>query len=1007
MSHTYEIDNEEHIFQFDSYEGLADTSPNTTQPDHNRLGDATHNILPYALSSPSLIGHTLDQTQSHGMDEQDTFVGSENGKGKGVSKPMPIRPQVDTMHDDSNVGSSSSNGYFPRPSTSRMHISPLSSSSFDLQSFQPPPDDISQRFMIPGREDAILVSGSCDDESQVASGSLPGKGKTKELAPTLPPLEFSPTEFGYSKADWPSPGPITPTPGPSSYGSGYGSIIESNIINLTVGDETYPLPESSPILRRMPSRRRSFSNLSIHSTRSIAALSMSRIKGKVGASKGPGNLARKLLFRSRPGSSASSPTPTPSTTTPGENIFDADFAVSQGSCLMPWRTDKSQARDVPPPVSYLNLEAKLDDQVLPVYRRSQKAVDLKGNGRSYSSPLPLSALDIIPTALTDIFTPIPIIPRNYFDEVLPRELRLRVLSSVVALHEAEHDRDVREGYWTVMRASSSKNKWVGRDKGVRELIKFSRVSKLWQALVFDGQIWSNLNLRAFPRISPSLLTRLSDTAGTFIKTIDVSGNTNLPASALIDVCNDLCLRPAPSGHLPHTQLTTINFQGCTALTTRSLHHVLIRSPFLHTVCLKGLTAVTNTTCDILGVYCTELTSLNISRCRNVDGKGIQSLVAAGINRGDGLALKELRVSGMKSVTDEVLADLGKGAPLLEVLDLSYIRDLHNSALEAFISCPVENEGMQCETVLLTAREAGRDPNDSTKYRRRVTRLQHLSLSSCVLLTDNACSILAHTVPRLEFLEMASIGTELKDDGLVRLFNTTPFIRKLDLEDASEITDRVITALTPSSGDIRNTGVCDAPELGHALEYLSVSYAANLSDDAFLSLIRNCPRLSVLEADNTRISGMVLKEFVRLSRQRKMVDPVAVVIDCRGVGETLVKELGDSTRPRNGWRSYEARKLGYVDGMDKENLKVGRDECDENRVVLKSFYSWQMVDAVRAAREKRRKVKRSTHASGGSTSDSDDLVSGRVRWWSSGRRSSGNTSPIVLDMNNDRDQCRVM
>jgi len=182
----------------------------------------------------------------------------------------------------------------------------------------------------------------------------------------------------------------------------------------------------------------------------------------------------------------------------------------------------------------------------------------------------------------------------------------------------------------------------------------------------------------------------------------------------------------------------------------------------------------------------------------------------------------------------------------------------------------------------------------------------------------------------------------------------------------------------------------------------------VSDEGFLSLIQNCLCLSVLEADNTRISGNVLKEFVRLSRKRKMVDAVAVVIDCRGVGESLVKELSASTRPRKGWRSYEARKLGYMDSRDKEGLKVGRDECDEARVVLKSFYSWQTVDAVRAAREKRRKARRAVNASGGSTSDSDDVFSGRARWWSpSGRRSSGNTSPTILDANGDRDQCRIM
>ncbi|KIM79805.1 hypothetical protein PILCRDRAFT_822981 [Piloderma croceum F 1598] len=997
MSHTHDLDNEEPLFQFDSYDVPVDVTSNPTHPD---LVDVTHNISPFALSSPAVLDHTLDQTIAREMDGQDVSVVPEDGKGKGVSKPMPIRLQIDSMRDNFDMGSSTG-GYVSQPGTSYAHSPPLTSSSFDLQSIETPLDDIYQRLMIPGQENPVPIPGSFDDESQVASASFLDKGKAKDLAPTLPPLQFSPTEFGYSKADWPSPELIAPTPGPSSYGSGYGTVIESNI-NLTLAPDNDALSQS--VIRRMPSRRRSFSNLSIHSTRSMAALSMSRVKVKFGTSKGPGNLARKLLFRSRPGSSASSP-PTPGTITPGGNVFDREFAVGQGNCLMPWRNDyKSQARDVPP-VPYLNLEAKLDQQTLPVYCRSQKAVDLKAKGRSYSSPLPLSALDIIPSVLTDVFTPIPIIPRNYFDEMLPRELRLRVLTSLVALHEAEHDRAVKEGDWTVMRAS--KNRWVGKDKAIRELVKFSRISKSWQALVFDGQMWSNLNLRAFPRIPPSLLTRLSRAAGTFIKTIDVSGHASLLPSTLIDVTDELCLRPVPNGQLPFTQLTTINFQGCAALTTKSLHHLIIRSPSLHTICLKGLTAVTNTTCDVIGTYCAQLSSLDIGRCINVDGEGLRRLITASTNREDISPLKELRISGMKRLDDDVLATLGMGAPLLEVLDLSYIRDLHNSALEAFVSCS-DDDDTQFETVLLTSREAGRDQTDSTNYRRRVTRLRHLSLSSCVLLTDNACSNLAHTVPYLELLEMGSIGPDLRDDGLVRLLKTTPFIRKLDLEDAAEITDTVIAAITPGSAAVtRNSRLCDTPEPGHALEHLSVSYAANLSDEAFLSLIQNCSRLSVLEADNTRISGAVLKEFVRRSRNRKLVDAVAVVIDCRGVGESLVKELSASTRPRKGWRSYEARKLGYVDGRDKEDLKVGRDECDEKRVVLKSFYSWQTVDAVRAVREKRRKAKRAANASGGNTSDSDDVFSGRARWWSpGGRRSSGNTSPTVLDVNGDRDQCRI-
>jgi hypothetical protein len=60
------------------------------------------------------------------------------------------------------------------------------------------------------------------------------------------------------------------------------------------------------------------------------------------------------------------------------------------------------------------------------------------------------------------------------------------------------------------------------------------------------------------------------------------------------------------------------------------------------------------------------------------------------------------------------------------------------------------------------------------------------------------------------------------------------------------------------------------------------------------------------------------------------------------------------RSRKGWRSWEARKLGYLDGRDEEDLKVGQDECDEKRVVIKSFYSWQIVDDVREWRRASKK-----------------------------------------------------
>ena len=487
---------------------------------------------------------------------------------------------------------------------------------------------------------------------------------------------------------------------------------------------------------------------------------------------------------------------------------------------------------------------------------------------------------------------------------------------------------------------------------------------------------------------------------------------------MTEIINDLCPTNSRASQ-SYTQLTSINLQGCTGLTTRNLHHLLARCKSLQTLSVKGLGAVTNTTCDIISNFCPQLVVLNMNRCSNMDANGIQALATAAINRQKHLPLKELRLSGLKNATDSMMAALGKAAPYLEVLDLSYVRQLHNSALEAFVACDGQDGvDLGVETVMVLARDLGRESNGIGKLKRRVTRLRHLVLSSCLFLTDTACSNLAFSVPMLEYLELAGMDG-MRDQGLIRLLSTTPYIRRLDLEDAFDITDDVLTAITPASMEIYlKADVQEDKQPGHVLQQLNVSFASNISDSAFLALIRNCPRLTVLEADSTRMGSIVLKEFIHLSRQRKAINSKIVAVDCRGIGETFVKEMSPMTRPRLGWRAYGARKLLYLDAKDgnEEDLNVGQDECDEYRVVLKSFYSWQTVDAVKAVMEKRRKsmLRRTSSDSSNDTSELEASESGRssTKWWSpNGRRAtrggSGRTSPAPLLPELNNDGCIIM
>ncbi|TFK41893.1 hypothetical protein BDQ12DRAFT_677339 [Crucibulum laeve] len=1022
MSSAHVIDNEDAIFLLDLCESISSQDSALSQSSSFASN-----------STAAMSSHGIAPTSEEQAGQRECTMGGDRGKGKAVAMPMPIPPstiahdlfediapsagvsrnQEPCMAASSSSSASQLNSNYPSSSSSTNSPHNLNSTS----SYSESPSSLHLAMIqLPLESNETLVDQ--------------GKGKEKESPPVLPLLNFSISELGYGQLGqlgWPSSVYASPTPGPSSYGSSVYSpptSVDNFMTSFTSGvsvaspeaQGATPLTDVTSVeaveptltLRRLPSRRRSLSNLSSPSNTPSAPI---QVPQNVKVKRTSSNLARKLFGKRGDASSSSSRSATPDSDTQVSHLIDTDTIEVSGGCFTPWyakpRVTGANLTAVAPP----KLTVDAIDATLAIYTPPRAL--MKRTGRSNSSPFPISALDYIPVSSTDLFEPIPLFIKNYFEDLLPKELHLHIFRSLVEIHERDHEKAVASGRWTMTKASSSRHQWVGKDKGIRELFKLSRVSKSWQNLVFDGQLWADLDLRSFPGIPQSILDRLSRSGGSFVSSLNLAGHIHLLPANLIEMADSLSLQSSSQNSQSFTQLTTINLQGCSALTTRALHQLLIRSQSLQTLSVKGLAAVTNTTCDIIATFCPNIVSLDMSRCLKMDAEGIRCMAVAALARREHLRLKTLRLCGLKHVSDAMMRALGKAAPFLEVLDLSYARQLHNSALEAFVACDERDKAnvLGVGIVELSARELGRDSNESNKLRRRVTRLRHLALSSCVLLTDTACSNLAYSMPALEFLELGGIGSDIKDDGLIRLLNTTPRIKRLDLEDASAITDSVLAVVTPLPEVPSAHRPADNTQPGQYLETLIVSYASHLTDSALVALIRGCTRLTVLEADNTRIGSSVLREFVKLSRQRKALNVRFVAVDCRGIGEGLVKEVSNATRPRMGWRAFGARKLGYLDARDgnEDELKIGQDECDEERVILKTFYSWQTVDAVRSAREKRRKST-SRRAGNDSTGSEFSDFAGRTstRWWSPGGRRTGsgnNSPPLISDLSNDG--CRTM
>ncbi|TDL28152.1 RNI-like protein [Rickenella mellea] len=1007
MSHPHAIDCDDPLFDFDSFE-----APDASVSNHQLLVQCYTSAStehPPALTmstgnqftATSTVAECVQYHPSGYICEQTVFgdVGEDPlGKGKAPSRPLDIQPRdTSQSHFDQFSFSPVASGNFmdtvlaSLPSSS--NSTPQTIASFAFSPHISSDFAFSDFLSANGQPNFATPGTSYGDDIMQTNFDLvttdKGKGKAAEPVPCLPPLSFSPAEFSQGETCWPILDPTTESeislPHPSSADVGAGAEQSSSASSKTL------------TLSRAPSRRHSFSSLSTHSAKSLAARSISKFKVKLGKNNSGGNLARRLLLRKRDG------------LTDNYSSYDNAQMLPDSEGSNSFLTTSPHARSA--------FDFAVSSSIYGAYSAPaspQSRTHFEHRGMIHlplnSSPLlqDVATMDSVHTLPSDLFMPIRLMIRNLFDTMLPKELQLQVLKSLIVLHEIEGERSCQQSNWTAKKTSSSKYRWVGRDKGIVELITLSRVSKSWQCMVFDGQIWSNMDLKSFPDISMDLLLRITSSSGQFVRSIDFTGHARLRPSTFTDIIQCIIYSPTEL-HSPITQLTHVNLSGCSALTSSVLHDLLKRSPALRDLRLRGSTVITNGICEVLGSHCKQLLILDLSRCPNMDATGITSLI---LQQDDVIPLAELRIAGIRRVTDDFMGLLGSRLRSLEVLDLSGARELRDSALDAFVTCPEKEFALleqEVRGIILTSREAGRDPGDPTKYRRRVTQLKHLSLSNCPLLSDDSCSSLAYAVPKLEYLEMACIGAELKDDGLVRLLKTTPLIRRLDLEEASELTDAVLEALTPQSLEEMPRQGSNHSDLstGAALESLILSYAVNLSNEALLALIRACTKLRVLELDNTRVSASVIKEFVKVSRRRQMVDSSLVVIDCRGVNEGVVKELSSMTRTRKGWRSWEARKLGFLDGRDEENLGVGQDECDGKKVAVKSFYSWQTVDAVDTAREKRRKARRGTGRTSRSPADeSQPFTKGSSRWWVSGRgRVSGSNSPNVGD--HDRDSCVIM
>lgn len=419
----------------------------------------------------------------------------------------------------------------------------------------------------------------------------------------------------------------------------------------------------------------------------------------------------------------------------------------------------------------------------------------------------------------------------------------------------------------------------------KEIIRCSAVSRSWQKLCFDGQLWTSFDAAEFYRQIPAeTLTKIISSAGPFVRDLNLRGCVQLQVGARAEELADAC-----------RNIRTITLEGSHA-DRNSINYLLQRNNQLVHVNLSGLKGVTNGTCRIIGQHCPQLESVNVNWCLNMDARGVLKIV-------NGCAkVKDLRINECRGLVDKQIMVRLFETNRLERLIMHGCSDVRDEHLKVLF------EGIDPEVCPIT-RRAMVPPR----------RLRHLDISKLYYLTDKGLQALAGNVPDLEGLQLGG-DVELTDDALTDLLPTVPRLTHLDLEELSELTNE--TAKNIAISPCRDR-----------LQHVSFSYCESVGDTGMLPLIRACRNLKNLEMDNTRVSDLSLAEAADVVRSRSgrsvsQCEPEIglriVIYDCQHITWTGIREVIS--------RNAEVKRPG---------AEAGRSYPTEV-IQLKCFYGWQMT-----------------------------------------------------------------
>ncbi|KAI8380853.1 hypothetical protein BD560DRAFT_365461 [Blakeslea trispora] len=438
---------------------------------------------------------------------------------------------------------------------------------------------------------------------------------------------------------------------------------------------------------------------------------------------------------------------------------------------------------------------------------------------------------------------------------------------------------------------------------VKDLLKSALVCREWSRLVFDGSLWTTIDVSPFYKSIPiELILKLIKSSGHFLRTANFRGCIQLTGHALRTL----------STECPYIEVLII--KDCRGLSTASINHFLQRAMYLKVLDVSGLDTIKSSTLSHSTFQFHSLERLNLSWCRNLTGAGVLNLVQSCSH------LTHLKLNGCPQL-DNTMHSLGRLLPNLVYLNLAACTSLTDACLSDFFE---GNPALQ---------------------------LTHLTLSSCSRLTDTSVRMISLHAKQLTHLELSGC-IRLTDHGFAFLCLRLQLVY-LDLEDIQQITGATLVSIANHQTQLEHLCLSNCTQISDedVIQLVTQSHSKHLCH---------------LELDNCTITDRTLLAIADylvnqpskiLERQQLTIE----VLDCSSITEEGIREaLVKAGCLLNIKSFYSFLNSGDEEGeestvtVDEENIAPLMDTIPRLHGVLDSPHSYRNNTAARR-RQRRQDV----------------------------------------------------